>query len=293
MTYDVGAACTTYIIVCGEENPLIHVVKNRVKAIFSGSPTNVNTMRHARDPFLFHSLICHEALVEAKDIVKKLRMRLYDQLDIVDEYAENPSDRKILENLTIQLHAVSQDTDSLISSAEMAEMIATRMLTAHERFMRLQNPLEIKDVLEKHVDSLHYLQTSIQSQKRWLLGHKSRKDIAMNLVSLAYLEQVYTDKFDPGIQPGYATRQRNYNGDCSRDKGGQLVYENHCRTDNALSSWDLSVICIWHEICRQRAMVGLCGNRSASNSGCCADLVDLDQQATPPRKVCSSWREGC
>jgi len=190
MSYDVETSCATYVIVCGEDNPLIQMVKNRLKAIFSevSSDANVNTMRHARDPFLLHSMISHEALVEAKDIVKKLRMRLYDQLDTVDKYAENPSDRKILENLTIQLHAVSQDTDSLISSAEMAEMIAERMLSAHARFVSLKNPVEIRDVLEKHVDSLNYLKSSVQSQKRWLLGYKSRKDIAMNLVSRTPLE---------------------------------------------------------------------------------------------------------
>lgn len=75
----------------------------------------------------------HEALFEAKAIVTALRHRLYDQLNMVDAYAKEPSDRRNLERLTMELHGVSQDTDSLLASADMAEMIAESMLVSHRR----------------------------------------------------------------------------------------------------------------------------------------------------------------
>jgi hypothetical protein len=184
MTHDAVLACTTYIIVCGSQNPSSETVKARLTANLIGASEVVTSKSHTRDPFFLHCMISHEAFVEAKGIITSLRHRLYDQLDKVDVYAKNTSNRKNLENLTIELHEISQDTDSLLASADMAEMIATRMLTAHSRFEYLLSADNIKDKAVKLGDSLQYLQSSVQSQKRWLLSYKSRKDIAMNLVCI-------------------------------------------------------------------------------------------------------------
>jgi hypothetical protein len=182
MTYDVKLASTTYIIVCGDDYPSSMTVKARLQAALSGTSEAVMSKSHARDPYLLHCMISHEALVEAKSVITALRHRLYDQLDKVDIYAKNTLERKTLEHLTIELHGISQDTDSLLASADMAEMIATRMLAAHTRFKGLSVAEEFRDKTVKINDSLRYLQVSVQSQKRWLLSYKSRKDIAMNLV---------------------------------------------------------------------------------------------------------------
>jgi hypothetical protein len=182
MTYDIKLASTTYIIVCGEENPTCATVKTRLQAIVSGISEEVVPKSHAYDPYLLHSMIYHEALVESKSIITALRHRLYDQLDKVDAYAKNTLQRKALENLTIELHGISQDTDSLLASADMAEMIATRMLAAHSRFEELPGAYKIRDKAVKISDSIRYLQVSVQAKKRWLLSYRSRKDIAMNLV---------------------------------------------------------------------------------------------------------------
>ncbi|KAI9735160.1 MAG: hypothetical protein M1834_001748 [Cirrosporium novae-zelandiae] len=64
----------------------------------------------------------------------------------------------------------------------MAEMITARMRSAHSRFEKLLGAEDIKGKTVKISGSLQYPQAPIQSQKRWLLNYKARKDIAMNLV---------------------------------------------------------------------------------------------------------------
>lgn len=184
MNYDAEVACTTYIIVSGNPHPPLEIIKTRLAESFNGENEDVLEKSHAMNPFLLHCMISHESLVEAKSIISALRYRLYDQLDMIDAYAKEPSDRRNLENITVELHSISQDTDSLPASADMAQMIAERMICAHERFEMVLDEAKIKDKTVKLKDSLRYLQTSIQSQRRWLLSYKSRKDIAMNLVCL-------------------------------------------------------------------------------------------------------------
>jgi hypothetical protein len=173
---------TTYIVVSGGQYLPNETIKERLTALFSGSTEALASRSHTRDPFLLHCMITHEALVEAKGVITSLRRRLYDQLDKVDLYAKNALKREHLEELTIELHGISQNTDSLIASADMAEMIATTMASAHSRFIDILGHKDVKDKTMKVSDSLRYLQSSIQSQRRWLLSHKARKDIAMNLV---------------------------------------------------------------------------------------------------------------
>lgn len=188
MTHDAALSCTTYIIIGGNQSPFSTAVKARLTANFIEVPKKVTSKSHTLDPFLLHSMIFHESFIGAKEIITSLRHRLYDQLDKVDIYAKNTSNRKNLENLTIELHGISQNTDSLLASADMAEMIATKMLIAHGRFEALLGVDDIKDKTVKLSDSLRYLQSSTQSQKRWLLSYKSRKDTAMNLVCIARAE---------------------------------------------------------------------------------------------------------
>jgi hypothetical protein len=182
MNYNANLACTTYIVVSGFPHPPLETIKARLAESFGGECEDIFEKSHAVNPFLLHCMISHESMVEAKSIVSALRYRLYDQLDMIDAYAKEPSDRRNLENITVELHGISQDTDSLLASADMAQMIAERMICAHERFEIAMDEAKAKDKMVKVKDSLRYLQTSIQSQRRWLLSYKSRKDIAMNLV---------------------------------------------------------------------------------------------------------------
>ena len=91
-------------------------------------------------------------------------------------------DRAALKALTNELRLISQDADSLVAGAEMGTMITERMYEAHRT---LKTSAEFR--LQRHFcqvqDSLGRLVHSLQARRRWMLSYKSRKDIAMNLVS--------------------------------------------------------------------------------------------------------------
>ncbi|KAK8103021.1 hypothetical protein PG984_016167 [Apiospora sp. TS-2023a] len=145
-------------------------------------------MTEVRDPFYVQSLLCHESLVDAKPSIAQLRNRLYDVLKVVGEYSQAPFDRISLKEMTQKLHQVSQDADSLLSSAEMGSMIAAHSLRSREELLGLRvttadstqssHPFSRSSVGE----ALTYLDQSLASQRRWLASYKARKDIAMNLV---------------------------------------------------------------------------------------------------------------
>jgi hypothetical protein len=177
--FDLETCSSTYIIVSGQHEPYLDRVKSRLNDYFPPVGTLVSAMLHSNDPFLLLSIICHESLVDAKATITELRHRLYDQLDIVDIYSETPFDRRNLKELTNQLHKVSQDADSLFVSAEMGTMVIEHVIQARDRALNLF-PQALSDV--NVGDSLSYIKQSLESQKRWLLSYKSRKDIAMNLV---------------------------------------------------------------------------------------------------------------
>ena len=179
MGFDLETCSATYIIVSGQQEPYLDRVKSRLNDYFPPVGTLRSAQLHPNDPFLPLSIICHESLVDAKAIITELRHRLYDQLDIVDIYSETPFDRSNLKELTNQLPKVSQDADSLFVSAEMGSMVIEHVIRARDRALNLF-PQALSDF--NVGDSLSYIKQSLDSQKRWLLSYKARKDIAMNLV---------------------------------------------------------------------------------------------------------------
>jgi hypothetical protein len=139
----------------------------------------------------------HEIFLDAKSVITPLRGSLYDQLDLVDVYSSKPlheRGRAELEDMTIKMHVISQEIDSVTAGAEMTAMIVRRMQLAHDRCCTLLGPNAIEDGNTKISDALRYLLESAESQKRWLVSYKSRKDIALNLVSL--LAHQRNDRFD-------------------------------------------------------------------------------------------------
>lgn len=178
MGFDLETCSATYIIVGGQQEPYLDRVKSRLNDYFPPVGMLESAKLHPNDPFLPLS-ICYESLVDAKAIITELRHRLYDQLDIVDMYSEIPFDRSKLKELTNQLHKVSQDADSLFASAEMGTIVIEHVIRARDRALNLF-PQALSDV--NVGDSLSYIKQSLDSQKRWLLSYKSRKDIAMTLV---------------------------------------------------------------------------------------------------------------
>lgn len=116
-----------------------------------------------------------------------------DQLDQVEKYCKKGPDEREknkLEKLTIGLHTVSQDTDSLLASADMASMILRRVSEADLRYANWVWEPDRQNAFGKPADAISYLSASVESQVRWLASYKSRKDIAMNLVSEASFQNM-------------------------------------------------------------------------------------------------------
>ena len=181
MTHNLSDRTTSYIVFTDHHQSRLEHVKRRLTDSF-GAAKPADT----QDPFMLHCLIIHEMFLDAKSVITPLRGNLYNQLDLVDAYSTKPAqkrDRNELEKVTIQLHVVSQDIDSMTASAEMTAMVIRRMQGAHDRFRELVAPNGAVNASTKIFDALRYLLESADSQKRWLTSYKARKDIALNLVS--------------------------------------------------------------------------------------------------------------
>lgn len=181
MQHDLGDSTTLYIVTTDRGHSRLTHIKRRMNACLG-----VKHAADVQDPFMLHCLIVHEMLMDAKSVIAPLRGSLYDLLDLVDEYSMKPASKrgkKELENITIQLHVVSQEIDSSTAGAEMTAMIVRKMQASHDRYCSGVPLGSIVNARNKTSDTLRYLLESSEAQKRWLLCYKSRKDTALNLVS--------------------------------------------------------------------------------------------------------------
>ena len=183
MTHNMRSQITMYLVVSGVQSERNETVKQRLNDLFPPSPRVPNAAKPPVEPFLVHALVTHEAFMEAKTATMESRYKLYNQLDLVDTYSHDPADRDKLEEATIALHTVSQQTDVLLASADMASMIAEKLLHAHRRYAELVKDPSLRNGLAETEGALSYLQSSMEAQKRWLNSYRARKDTAMTLVS--------------------------------------------------------------------------------------------------------------
>ncbi|KAL1961859.1 hypothetical protein VTN77DRAFT_983 [Rasamsonia byssochlamydoides] len=166
MGYDPDEARTTYIVASGEQERYVERTKSRLRDYFTSSAASPSlATAQIEDPFLLQSILCHESMVDGKDIITDLRYRLYDQLDIVGEYAKEPFDRSDLREMTNTLHKTSQDADSLFASTQMRTMIAQAVFRARQRTLRLSSGAFASSNVG---DALVYIVESLRAQQRWL-----------------------------------------------------------------------------------------------------------------------------
>ena len=193
----------------------------------------------ASSPFTIHAVVSTIAFEQSIQYVADVRDRLMAQVrptahvrsngkltqghqirqvnDYSDETASDAprktmKDRIMLENITKQLHLVSQTADSGIASAHMSIKLAERMLESHSTFMMGENlPLSDRQsatfVRDTH-HALEYVRNSFYCQRDWLTTYKARKDTAMNFVSPNAPACVcfFAHQLPPlGFQRGYAT----------------------------------------------------------------------------------------
>jgi len=180
MAHDLATGNISYVVACNDTHSRRSDIIRRLSDSFCTPCTP-----DSHDPFMLHSLITHETFLDARTVINPLRYQLYDQLDRVDDYSEKSAftrKKGDLEDLTIQLHVISQELDQMTAGAEMTSMIIRRLTNAHNRYRTCVNGHALQNAIAKTSDGLEYLKESVDAQKRWLISYKSRKDIAMNLV---------------------------------------------------------------------------------------------------------------
>ena len=194
MSFHVAMAVTTYIVVSGDTDTIVEISTQRLKDAFARPATAQVVSSRDSDPFFLHGVIAQESFLQSKSLVTTLRLRLYKQLDIIDndknakegKKTELALDRNALRGVTENPHVISQTADVLVSSTEMGTMVVERMAVAHADLKNTSDTSSHKKYNQIE-DMLSHLKHSLQSRKRWILGYKSRKDIAMDLVNYPQL----------------------------------------------------------------------------------------------------------
>ena len=172
---------STCIVIAGSHDKRIEAVQTRLTSSFSAASAIPAARQNATDPFFVPTMVSHECFMHSDSSVFTLGKRLYDALDIVDAAAETPYDRDRMKSLTFKLHQISQDADSLIQSADIGIDLMDGLRLAQDRFVYFSMSREGAKYPQS-INAATYLKKGIEARKRWLLGAKSRKDTAMNLV---------------------------------------------------------------------------------------------------------------
>src|SRR5947207_7473074 len=142
----------------------------------------------AANPFLIHALVSGYAYHQSTDYLADVRERLFSEIAEVNDYSKESYaglpevhrgnvGRMKLENITKNLHLVSQTCDSGIANADMSIRLCEEMLEAYTAFSRgvATPPASWRQVR----DSMEWILKTWQCQKNWLVSYKARKDTAM------------------------------------------------------------------------------------------------------------------
>jgi hypothetical protein len=141
------------------------------------------------DPFEIHYLITRLSFEFSKGFVSRLRRTLYEQLDKIDRHTQSintAGEREELKKRTTDLSLLSQNVDSFIAGFHMALGIASKLGHAHDEYLSSETktkPTHRRTQSGQRLAySIRWLNSSFESQMRWLHSYKARKDTSMTLV---------------------------------------------------------------------------------------------------------------
>jgi hypothetical protein len=197
--HNLSSELSTYFIAASPGEDWISSLKEVLKPADS-TPSEQQTIFKsvAGSPFSLHAVMSGVAFVHSQEYVKVVRDRLMNQIRKVNDYSEQPAkrsgnlqslqgnveERVMLENVTKDLHLVSQTADTGIANADMAIKIHEEMLDAFKQLQAHVNLQSHRNTVNSTEDALRYTLKSMQCQRNWLVSYKARKDTAMNFVSI-------------------------------------------------------------------------------------------------------------
>ena len=213
----------------------IEAIQQRLSDAFCTSAIS-SAVDNASDPFFMHGLIAHQAFMDSDPVIFHLGRSLYDTLDQLNEYADKGFDRDRLKSTTFKLHEISQDMDSLLTSAD-TNIALVKTIQDTQNLLLTLCPKE-SHWLQSSMTTSAWLNRAFEARKRWLLGARARKKTALNLVSSnvmpfgCALEFPLTIYRFSGLSScdteGYRIKYRY----CSGYQSRQCLYEDNCCFDH-------------------------------------------------------------
>jgi hypothetical protein len=107
----------------------------------------------------------------------------YTQLDSNHENSSKAG-RNLLQSITVELHSVSQTTDSGMANADMSIRLTEFMYARFREHCYATPPAnpQAGEALRATQQAIFYTLNSWYSQSNWLRHYKARKDTAMGFV---------------------------------------------------------------------------------------------------------------
>ncbi|RYP05121.1 hypothetical protein DL764_004037 [Monosporascus ibericus] len=185
---------TSYYIVSGaRDDGCATAILDRMGVPNPNTPYSGPKVEAAENPFFIHALVSGYAYQQSTDFMADVRDRLFSQIAEVNDYSKESharnrrgnSGRQKLENITKNLHLVSQTCDTGIANADMSIKLSEEMIVAYNAFC--SGEATLPDSWRHIQDSMEWILRTWQCQKNWLVSYKARKDTAMNFVRIDHL----------------------------------------------------------------------------------------------------------
>ncbi|KAI9891091.1 MAG: hypothetical protein M1814_003290 [Vezdaea aestivalis] len=193
MRFDAAKNTTYYIISSSETDECVVDLRNLLNAASdAGTPGSHALLHH---PLEIHILLSKILFDVSKNYVNLFRQSMFQQLRAVDGLSlqEGQADRRGLTEVTIELQIISKDVNKLISDVDIA---LRNLAKTQEAFARIDDILALScsssklassssnpsNLRQQLIDTLTYVESSMDKQKMWLYNYRDRKDIAMSLV---------------------------------------------------------------------------------------------------------------
>ena len=187
---------TYYLISSARDEKVAPKILEELNIPSPDKPHTGSSIEALANPFLIHTLVSGYAHLQSVDYLADVRERLFSQIAEVNDYSKEPysgsplgsrgnDGREKLQNITKNLHAVSQTCDSGIANADMSIRLCEEMLEAYIAFST--DPKTPPKSWRQVRDSMGWILKTWHCQKNWLVSYKARKDTAMNFVNLSIL----------------------------------------------------------------------------------------------------------
>lgn len=194
MHHDTSQNRSYYVLSAAKDDSCVTELLEELGILNADVPCSGPTIEAATNPFFVHALVSGYAYRQSIGYLNNVRERLFSEIAEVNDYSkesraslqgsrgQDVSGRKKLENITKNLHLVSQTCDSGIANADMSIALCEEMLNAHATFRGGAPSGLLPESVRQVQDSMEWLLKTWHCQKNWLVSYKARKDTAMNFV---------------------------------------------------------------------------------------------------------------